>query len=406
VSKQPRFLAAIAVLTAAGLACNLPFFAASTPPAAATLGQLYTAAAQTLAAAQTQAASATPTATATGGFPTVASVTQTRTPAPVVLCDAAAFVRDVTIPDGTTIDPGGGFTKTWRLLNVGTCSWTPGYALVFVSGDRMYAPVSNGFPGNINPGQSVDLSVNMSAPVNNGEYQGYWRLRNTAGTLFGIGAQAQGAFWVKIRVAGPAYAAYDFARRYCDAVWENNNRELPCPGTEGESKGYVIEIEDAVMENGNAQDDAGLLTVPKDAYNGSITGQYPAVKVRDGDHFQARVNCAYKSYACNVIFSLYYQIGGGSVKSLGHWNEAYEGKSYTIDLDLSSLAGSNVKFILSVTANGAFDKDRALWIGPRISRLGSPPSTETPTPTATGTPTSTPTLTASPTETHSPTPTP
>ena len=46
-----------------------------------------------------------------------------------------------------------------------------------------------------------------------------------------------------------------------------------------------------------------LLTVPKEAYNGSISGQYPAIKIRDGDHFQARVNCAHRARSCNVIFS-------------------------------------------------------------------------------------------------------
>lgn len=410
------FLAAIAALTAAGLSCNLPFFASSTPPSAATLGKLYTAAAQTLTASESQEPHATFTSTAMSIAPTFASGTLTSTPAPVSLCDAVAFVKDVSIPDGTMIGPEGDFTKTWRLLNVGTCSWTPAYSLVFISGDRMHAPLSVTVPSTVSPGQTVDLSVDMSAPASNGEYRAYWRLRNAGGTLFGIGAQAQGSFWVKIRVAGPAYSAYDFARRYCDAVWENGNRALPCPGAEGDNKGYVIEMEDAVMENGNAQDDAGLLTVPRDAYNGSISGQYPAVKIRDGDHFQARVNCAHKAHACNVVFSLDYQIGGGGIKSLGHWNEAYEGKFYPIDLDLSSLAGSNVKFTLSVTTNGPFDQDLAMWIGPRISRLGSPPSTETPTPTktgtptytptATGTPTYTPTATAFPTQTPSPTPTP
>jgi hypothetical protein len=408
----PSLPAAIAALTAAGLACNLPVFAPSTPPAAATLGQLYTAAAQTLAAADPQAASSTPTATAGAVFPTFAPLNSPGVPAPSFLCDAAAFVRDMTVPDGTTVDPGREFTKTWRLLNVGTCSWTPSYSLVFVSGDRMQAPASIGLPGIINPGQTVDVSLSMSSPVKNGDYQGYWRLRNAAGAAFGIGAQAQGAFWVRIRVAGPSYSVYDFALRYCEAVWENNNRELPCPGSAGDGKGYVIEVEDAVMENGDTQDDAGLLTVPRDAYNGVITGQYPAVKIRDGDRFKARVNCAHKAFSCNVVFSVYYQIGGGSVKSLGHWNEAYEGKYYSIDLDLSSLEGSNVKFILGVTSNGPFNQDRGLWIGPRISRIGSAPSTATPTSTltatlaATATPTSTQTLTPSPTETPSPAATP
>jgi hypothetical protein len=402
MNMQSRLLAAIAALAAAAMACSMPLFAPSTPPAAATLGQLYTAAAQTLDAAGTQVRTDTPTGTAIGAFPTVASATPTRTTAPVTLCDAAAFVRDVSIPDGTTIDPGGEFVKTWRLKNAGTCSWTPAYALMFWNGDRLQGPASVAVPGNVNPGQTIDLSVSLSAPAGNGDYQGFWKLRNAGGTPFGIGAQGQGAFWVKIRVSGPSFTAYDFARRYCDAAWENNNRDLPCPGTEGDDKGFVLEVEDAVMENGSSQDEAGLLTVPRNAVDGYIRGEYPPIRIKDGDRFRARVNCAHGATACNVLFLLEYQIGGGSIRSLGRWNEAYEGKFYTVDLDLSSLAGDDVKFILSVSANGPFNQDRGLWIAPRITRLGSPP---TATPTPTSTPTHTPTATATSTATTTSTPT-
>jgi hypothetical protein len=415
---QTPIMAAIGAMAAATMACTLPSLAPGTPPAAATLGQLYTQAAQTLAASEPQTGTPTPTDTPTAVTSIVPSATSTLAPGPSALCDAAAFVRDVTVPDGTTLQPGAGFTKTWRLQNVGTCGWTPAYALVFVSGDRMQGATSVSLPGNVSSGQSVDVSVNLSAPASNGEYQGYWRLRNSAGAHFGIGAQAQGAFWVRVRVAGSTHTAYDFARRYCEADWQNNNRELPCPGSNGDSKGYVIQIEDVVLENGKSQDDPGLLTVPKEVYNGSISGQYPAIKIREGDHFQARVNCAYKAQSCNVIFTLYYQIDGGSIRSLGRWNEAYEGKAYPIDLDLSSLAGSNVKFILGVTTNGPFNQDRAVWVGPRIARLGAPPHTETPTASPTPTPsatatasqtatsTATSTPTSTPTETPTETPTP
>ena len=123
----------MAVWTTAALACSMPIFAPSTPPAAATLGQLYTRAAQTVEAAQLQTGTPAPSASAMVASPTLSSVTSTRTAGVVALCDAAAFVRDVTIPDGTIVEPGRDFTKTWRLKNVGTCSWTTAYALVFVS---------------------------------------------------------------------------------------------------------------------------------------------------------------------------------------------------------------------------------------------------------------------------------
>ena len=120
-------------------ACNLG--ASTTPDAAATLNPLYTAAAQTLEAmsGQDNATSIVPTSTPlVGNFststPTLSFATSTsysyQSPVPVKRCDAAAFVKDVTISDGTIIGPGNSFKKTWRLQNVGTCSWTPSYALV------------------------------------------------------------------------------------------------------------------------------------------------------------------------------------------------------------------------------------------------------------------------------------
>jgi hypothetical protein len=164
------------------------------------------------------------------------------------------------------------------------------------------------------------------------------------------------------------------------------------------------------MESGKTEDEAGLLTVPKDTNNGTIRGKFPAFRVRDGDRFQALINCQHKSYSCNVLFRLDYQIDGGDIKTLGQWNEVYEGQYFPVDIDLSSFAGQNVKFILVVTANGSPKQDNALWVAPRILRLGTPPptstATSTPTSTATFTPTFTPTSTSTPTATETPTLTP
>jgi hypothetical protein len=91
---------------------------------------------------------------------------------------------------------------------------------------------------------------------------------------------------------------------------------------------------------------------------------------------------------------------------LKEWHEVYEGKNYSVDLDLDSLAGKKVKFFLTVLANDSKGKDHALWLAPRILRLGTPPPTPTSTytPTATATPTATSTSTSTPTETPTATP--
>jgi hypothetical protein len=138
-----------------------------------------------------------------------------------------------------------------------------------------------------------------------------------------------------------------------------------------------------------------------------ITGKYPNFKVENGDRFQANIGCLQNANDCDVIYRLQYQIGSGEVRTLGQWRELYEGNSYAINIDLSSLSGQKVKFILTVIANGSSHEDFALWVNPRITRLSSQPptATYTPTMTATGTLTSTATATATMTATATATPT-
>jgi hypothetical protein len=113
-------------------------------------------------------------------------------------CDRADFVADVTIPDNTYISPGNSFTKTWALKNSGTCTWTTGYSLVYASGEQMGGQASTSLPGNVLPGQSINLSVNLTAPAAAGAHQGYWRLQNAYGGAFGWGINGDQAFWVLI----------------------------------------------------------------------------------------------------------------------------------------------------------------------------------------------------------------
>ena len=109
-------------------------------------------------------------------------------------------MADVNYPDNTKVALDTDFTKTWRLKNVGTCTWTSGYKLVFENGDRMSAPDSKSFTsGSVAPGGTVDVSVDLTAPDDEGTYQGNFRLKESGGVLFGIGPAGTAAFWVKIK---------------------------------------------------------------------------------------------------------------------------------------------------------------------------------------------------------------
>ncbi len=324
---------------------------------------------------------------------------------PVPGCDKAQFIADVTVPDGATYTPGVTFAKIWRLKNIGTCTWTTSYSLVFASGNQMGGPAAVNFPSNVAPGNTVDLSVNLTAPSTAGSYRGYWQLRNAAGVLFGLGATAYKPFWVDIKVSGTSPAGYDFVANMCSAQWVSGAGVLPCPGPDVDPRGFVFKLDNPKLENGATDTQPGLLTFPQDIYNGYIQGIYPDFAVQSGDRFQSIVNCQYNATSCYVNFRLDYRIGSGPIQTLWSFREKYEGMYYFANVDLSSLSGQNVKFILTVLAYGSPAGDRALWGAPRIVRAvsGSVPTTVTPTSTwtttATLTPTATTTITQTPTAT-------
>jgi hypothetical protein len=373
----------------------------------------------------------TPPPTVTGTPPTA---TPTRTPGPVTVppsaCDKAQFVSDVNVPDGTVMSPGATFTKTWRLKNVGTCAWSTSYQLVFFSGEQMGAAASAAFTQNVAVGQTVDISINMTAPSVAGSYRGYWMFKNASGALFGIGAQANKPWWVDIRVSGPtvtpggptvtpggptvtpsANIAYDFATNACAGTWYSGAGQLPCPGTDNDAKGFVLKVSNPKLESGSTDTRPGLITFPQNVQNGYIQGFFPPFKVQNGDRFRSVINCEGGATNCYVAFRLDYQTGTDPIRTFwGPFLERYEGKFYNVDVDLSSLAGKDVKFILTVLSAGVATGDRALWVGPQIYRAGaSPATTAAPTTAVPTTPTTPVATTASPTNTTaapSATPTP
>ena len=140
-----------------------------------------------------------PPITATATLP---PVVDSPTPAPpsADLPDKVEFVDDITIKDGTDMAPGTKFTKTWRFKNIGTTTWTKAYTLVHVSDDAIDSPDSVPLPQKVAPGETVDISVDMTAPKTYGTHISYWKFKNDSGEYFGIGASGQGTIYVQIDV--------------------------------------------------------------------------------------------------------------------------------------------------------------------------------------------------------------
>ncbi len=316
---------------------------------------------------------ASPTAVPPTPTATQVPPTPTATPKPLP-CDAVQFVKDVTIPDGTVLASGQSFTKTWRLKNDGTCTWNKDYDLVFVDGKSMSAPAAVELPGTVKPGETVDISVELKAPSEQGSYKGNWMLRNASGKLFGLGGNQDKSFWVSITVSGfksdsvpsPKYY-YDYAAGICSADWYSNAGKisLPCSGISQNEAQWAAILMNPKFEGGRTEDERTIWMHlnKKDEW---MQGFYPAQEIRSGDHFYAHIGCLEGNKDCNVQFSLDYKVDNGAVQNLGKWTEIYNGELTKIDLDLSQFAGKKVTLILGITNLSSSVSAEAFWLVPSI----------------------------------------
>lgn len=208
MKNKTRLFNLLIILVLTLSACNLPSANNSTSDTAN-----LTAAAQTVESLLSATPSTSGIFTPTNTPAVAATITLipspifTSTPAATATpnCPLAQFVTDVTIPDGTVMNPNQTFNKKWRLKNIGACAWN-GYSLVFDSGDSMNGPASKPVAA-VNPGQEIDIDVDLKAPASAGNYRGYWRLVTNTNVLVPIVSGYQGkSFYVDIKVQNVATA--------------------------------------------------------------------------------------------------------------------------------------------------------------------------------------------------------
>jgi hypothetical protein len=169
------FVLLVALITAE----RVPSAAVSTP----NVDQIRTEAVRTHIAELTSTATARPSPSLT------ASPMLSPSPATAVSgtpsCLGLRFMRDVTIPDNTSMTPAEVFTKTWLVENSGTCPWEPGFQVVLIGGLAM-----GGSPfrvaQTVGPGGEIQVSIKMAAPTNQtGIVQGTWKMADDEGVQFG-----------------------------------------------------------------------------------------------------------------------------------------------------------------------------------------------------------------------------
>ncbi len=110
--------------------------------------------------------------------------TITPLPSATACAHEAQFVADVTIPDGTELEPGEAFVKTWQVRNSGNCDWETGFQLALAQGAAMGGPSSVSVSATL-AGDVVNVSVPLTAPQSYGTHQGQWTLHTPQGQGFG-----------------------------------------------------------------------------------------------------------------------------------------------------------------------------------------------------------------------------
>jgi hypothetical protein len=311
--------------------------------------------------------------------PPTLTPTATFTPIPPsptpIPCNRALFVADVTIPDNSVFNANTSITKVWRLSNNGSCTWTTDYQLIFISGSQMGGVSPVYINTTVPPNQTVDVAINLITPGTSGSYAGFWMLRSPSWIIFGIGLNADIAFWVKTIVSQPTATLdpnirMDFSQYYCYAKWVNSSGvSLACPSSGYDFNNASVTISSAPMiETAYQDDEMTIITIPNNGTNGVISGRYPPIKVLTGDRFQALLGCLASSPRCSVTFHLKYSADSGPIQELGSWVETFDGNRTQVDVDLSPLNGKSVEFILEVQNNGDSSDDRAFWMVPHIKR--------------------------------------
>ena len=163
-------------------------------PSDADVAMISTAAAQTVEARFTEEAEDMPTPKPTEAapeeiIPTLAPPTQTETPVSGIAPEGClvASLTNESIPDGTVLATGEYFTKHWYIQNNGDCTWNQEYKLLYWDGDLLGGYTEYNFPDIAQPGETIEIPIQLRAPGSAGIYTGYWKMQSRSGYIFGVG---------------------------------------------------------------------------------------------------------------------------------------------------------------------------------------------------------------------------
>ena len=179
------------------LAFPLILGACSPTPADADIAMISTSAAQTVEAQFTEIAKEnTPTPRPSATKNVGATEASTAPPAtPTIVADLSNLPEGALVaslyseshPDGTVLETGEYFMKSWSLQNNGTYTWSKDYKLIYWGGDILGGSAEYNFFDVISPGEILTMPIQLLAPDVAGNYTGYWKIKSPSGYIFGVG---------------------------------------------------------------------------------------------------------------------------------------------------------------------------------------------------------------------------
>lgn len=115
--------------------------------------------------------------------PTNDKLTPQPTPSPDCI-PGLIFLSDITIPDGTNVNPGATLDKRWLVENSGSCNWDDRFSLRLIAGIEMGAqPEIPLYPAR--SGTQAEIRIQFTAPPDPGAYRSAWQAQDPQGNFFG-----------------------------------------------------------------------------------------------------------------------------------------------------------------------------------------------------------------------------
>jgi hypothetical protein len=95
-----------------------------------------------------------------------------------------AYVKDLTVADGSIFSPGEKIDKRWLIQNQGTCNWDARYSLRFTGGQPMDAPAEQSLVPALAGSQAM-VRILFTAPTQPGKYRSAWQAYTPDSKPFG-----------------------------------------------------------------------------------------------------------------------------------------------------------------------------------------------------------------------------